>query len=803
MGYNNGMSSFFKLFSRSFDLFSRHRVILYGVTIAIVVASLFALRYIKLSEDLQPLLPDGKSDAAIDFRFLQQAPFMHKVVINLEVGPDVDQKRLIEAADSLAAAMTAPYYSRAATGPDMPPPGELFSWLLGAAPSLMTAQDVQKVRAHLTPEGINTTLLDIRKRLNSSEGWVMKTLFQEDPLLFSMTALEKFRFLNMFKGMVLKENHFISADGRNALIVADTPIKITDSSGAKALADFTKGLIATHAVPGITVSFLSGHLYTTANAETIKEDLFVILACASLTILLLLFLFMQNWRAIFVFLIPTSVVCIATAGTLLAYQTISAITIAFGSVLMGIADDYPIFTYFSLRDKANFSGAAVSEISRPVIFSGITTMATFSALFFSDLPGQRQIALFAIIGIVASLAFSLIVLPHSIRGLSSASHTVPASTSSSRGPLYKGLVISGWLLVVIFCLWQGSKITFNGDMRSISMVPQGIQKLEEAFKKNWGDFRGTAMIFAEGKDLQTALTNNDRLFSYLKGKIADKEIISLAPILPSTETQKQNVQGWQALWSEANRNRVHNLFLQEGDKVGFAPNAFDPFFERLSVKPAEVTMEGLRKAGFGDIIDAMVVREGDITRVLTLVPDTAQAAVFFGKGTDTPFVARFVSQRRFNDTISKAMISNFIKYIIMASIVIILFLIFLFRNTRKVLYAMIPVVTGLIVMFGVMGWRGIEFNLFNIIATILVIGLSVDLGIFMVSRVTEGYDHNTSMAVLLGGLTSFVGMGALTLARHPALFSIGITVLLGMCGAIPSALFVIPAFYRARKVKII
>ena len=112
---------------------------------------------------------------------------------------------------------------------------------------------------------------------------------------------------------------------------------------------------------------------------------------------------------------------------------------------------------------------------------------------------------------------------------------------------------------------------------------------------------------------------------------------------------------------------------------------------------------------------------------------------------------------------------------------------------------MIPVITGLMVMFGVMGWRGIEFNLFNIIATILVIGLSVDLGIFMVSRVSEGYDSNTGRAVLLGGMTSLVGMGALTLAHHPALYSIGITVLLGMCGAIPSALLVIPAFLNSKK----
>ena len=191
----------------------------------------------------------------------------------------------------------------------------------------------------------------------------MKGLLQEDPLDLHRIALDKLRFLNLFKGMVVKDRHFISADGRNALLVADTSLKVTDSQGAEDLVLYTQGIIDRLAPPGINVSFLSGHAYTQANAETIKADLYVILSCASLTILALLFLFMQNWRAIFVFLVPASVVLIATAGVLAVYQTISAITIAFGSVLMGIADDYPIFTYFSLRNRGAYSGEAVAEIS--------------------------------------------------------------------------------------------------------------------------------------------------------------------------------------------------------------------------------------------------------------------------------------------------------------------------------------------------------------------------------------------------------------------------------------------------------
>jgi uncharacterized protein len=788
------MTPFYAWFSRSFGFFSRHRLVLYAAILAIAVLCAIVLRSIKLSEDLQPMMPAGKSDAALDISLLQQAPFMQKVVINLQAEPQVSQDTLAGAADLLAGALKRPYYDRVTTGPQIASPETFFPWLLAAAPALMTEKDRQEFKAGFNSQGIQARLENIRSRLNSPEGWTMKGLWQVDPLDLHRITLDKLRFLNLFKGMIVKGRHFISADGRNALLVADTPVKITDSQGSRDLVLYTQSVIDRLTPPGIKVSFLSGHAYTYANAETVKGDLLVILSSASLTILVLLFLFMQNWRAIFVFLVPTSVVLIATAGVMVVYQTISAITIAFGSVLMGIADDYPIFTYFSLRNRPAYSGEAVAEISRPILFSGLTTMATFSALFFSDLPGQRQIAFFSIVGITASLAFSLLMLPHFIRGLSPARFSIK-TVVPERGITYRIFIIGGWLLLLALGLWQGNRVIFNGDMRTVNWVPQTLMETEKNFKKTWGDFRETAMIFTEGRDLQSALAQNERLFDYLKGKIPDEGIVSLAPLFPSLKTQEENIRQWEILWDKGTQDRVRGLFVREGDQAGFRSQAFAPFFEMWLQKPAPVTLDDLKKAGFGELIDSLVVYGKRTTRVITLVPDTPQVAALFNKKGDLPFTARFVSQSGFNQTISRAMIKNFIRYIITASLVILVFLVLLFRRPGKVFCAMIPVITGLLFMSGVMGWKGIEFNLFNIIATILVIGLSVDLGIFMVSRISDGDEANTGLAVLLGGMTSLVGMGALSLARHPALYSIGITVLLGMCGAIPAALLVIPAFF--------
>ena len=791
------MPSFLAVFDRLFDYFTRHRIILYSATITVILVSLIALKNINLTEDIRPMLPDGSSDAAIDFQFLQQAPFAQKVVINLKSGSGVDQNALVAAADNLAGQMGQPYYTRVVTGSELPSPSEILPWLIKVIPILTTEKDIQRIAGLLTPEQINNRLREIKKKLNSPEGWALKTLLQEDPLGLYLIGLDKLRYINIFQGMVLHNSHFMSSDGRNALIIGETPIKITDTQGASGLVRYTQDAINKHVPQGIDASFISGHSYTTGNAETLKKDLSVILTCTPLIILLLLFAFLRNWQAIFVFLVPATVVCIATAGVLFTYHTISAVTIAFGSVLMGISDDYPIFTYFSLRNNGDYGGKTISRIARPVLASGITTMATFSALFFSDLPGQRQIAWFSIIGIVASLIFSLIVLPHLLKRVPPTRY-VPEIPTFSKGLFYRYGIIGVWLVLMALSLWQGTSLQFNGDMRAVNMVPKSIRTTEANFRETWGDFRGKAMIFAEGKDLESALRNNDLLFNHIKREYPDEQIISLAPLLPSAVTQEENLRRWELLWSHENSNKLRTLLAREGDKLGFSPHAFDTFFERVSAKPTPISIEDLKKAGFSDVINSMIVQQNATTRLLTLVPDTPEMAALFKTSGEIPFVSRFISQRRFSAIMSSSIFRNFIKYIVISSIVIILFLVLLLRNVKKVLYALIPVATGLVFMFGAMGWSRIEFNLFNIIASILVIGLSVDLGIFMVSRISEGHDRNTSMAVLLGGLTSLVGMGALTLAQHPALYSIGITVLLGMCGAIPSALFVIPAFYGSR-----
>ena len=599
----------FSLFAQIYNFFLPRRRILYSASIVGIVTCILVFSNINLYEDIRSMLPDDKSEAALDFHLLQQAPFSRKVIINLSRGRDTSISELIKAVDRLAAAMRPPLFDNVVTGPSGPEIWELFFWLMDKQPNLATVQDRNKIGRELTAESVKGKLEEMYARLLSPEGAALKELFRADPLVLRRFGLQKIQFVNIIPNMRLEDNHFISADNKNALIIADTAVKITDTRRARQLLNHFQKLVATVVPPDIEVSLISGHRYTLANTDTIKRDVFIILACSSLAILTIFLCFLRTWGGLFVYLVPVSVLCIAAAGLSLIYKTVSAVTIGFGAVLLGISVDFALHVYFAIRHKSSDPSRAIADVSRPVLFCGMTTLGAFGVLLFSSLPCQRQLAVFSLIGIAASMILSLITLPHLIRTKNDA-NVLAKSDGQKKLKSSSQWIVVAWLALLVICAWQGTRLKFDGDLRSINLVPAEIHAAENKLRQTWGNFRGKAVIFAEGLDLQSALEANERLFDYLNPQIPAGKMVSLAPILPSLKTQRLNRSRWNEFWSEK-KELARRLLVGEGKAFGFSGKAFEPFFERLSQPSPPITAENLKKSGLGEIVDSLIMNSDD------------------------------------------------------------------------------------------------------------------------------------------------------------------------------------------------
>ncbi|MDO3379814.1 MMPL family transporter [Geoalkalibacter halelectricus] len=771
--------------------FGSRRIFLLLVTIGVIGAGLLGFRSLTMQENIAAMLPDG-GRVAEDFRLLQQAPFANKMVITVSAKGEMESGDLVSATKILADSLDADLFTDVGSGPDERLQREILPWLLAVLPNLATEEDLSLLESQLDAAGVKARMEETYRSLIGLEGWALKGLIRQDPLGLHRLALEKMRHLNLVPGARLVEGYFFSPDGRSVLLVAETPVPMTDSAGAeKLLVAFEQ---AARMLPDtVEARLVSGHRYTAANAQAIQGDLWRILSVSILALAALFLIFLRSARAIFVFLIPVSVVCLAATAVGLVYREVSAVTIGFGAVLLGIAVDFGLHVYFALRRGQGDAATLVGKVSRPILFGGLTTIAAFSVLLFSDLPGQRQLALFSVTGIGAALILALVVLPHLLPVGARPQESVRVSSPCGR----RRVILSIWVILLIFGAWQAGRVDFNGDLRSMSLVPKDLAADEAKAQQTWGKVRGHAMIWSLGEDLDQALTVNDGVFRKLSGHPSVDSLVSLATLLPPRAVQEENRRRWREFWTGPKGEEILTAMEVQASQLGFSSGAFSPFYAMLEKSPLSVTPDSLQDVGLADMVSSLVADFDDgRVGVLSLVPETLAGLEAIEEALEGLEGARIVAQGRFAQDVSASIQYDFTRFILSAGLVVILALAILFRRPRKILAALVPVVTGLVMMLGIMGALGMTFNLFNIVAAILVIGLGVDYGIFMVFRQCEGLDRSTESAVLVSGLTTLAGFGALVLATHPALHSIGVTVLLGIGAAIPAALLVIPALIR-------
>jgi uncharacterized protein len=133
-----------------------------------------------------------------------------------------------------------------------------------------------------------------------------------------------------------------------------------------------------------------------------------------------------------------------------------------------------------------------------------------------------------------------------------------------------------------------------------------------------------------------------------------------------------------------------------------------------------------------------------------------------------------------------------------AAIVVILFV--TFRSVKFTLIGLIPLTVGILFMVAGMWLCGISFNSANIIVMPLVLGIAVDSGIYIINRFRreEGSAasvimSSTGVGVLLNTLTIMASFGALMVAHHQGVFSIGAVMSLGMFACQIAFMITLPA----------
>ncbi len=144
-----------------------------------------------------------------------------------------------------------------------------------------------------------------------------------------------------------------------------------------------------------------------------------------------------------------------------------------------------------------------------------------------------------------------------------------------------------------------------------------------------------------------------------------------------------------------------------------------------------------------------------------------------------------------------AIVSAFGTSVLYAALAILLLLFVDLRKPLAVLVAILPLVGALGILLGVMSISDLHFNFANFFAVPILIGTSVDAGVYLVHSQRHGDPRRTVAATrkacVLCGLTTLLGFGALIIASHRGIVSLGWVLSVGCVAGMLVSYFVVPS----------
>jgi len=136
-----------------------------------------------------------------------------------------------------------------------------------------------------------------------------------------------------------------------------------------------------------------------------------------------------------------------------------------------------------------------------------------------------------------------------------------------------------------------------------------------------------------------------------------------------------------------------------------------------------------------------------------------------------------------------------------AAFAVILLLLLDLRSFRYMFLGLLPLACGSIWMLGFMDIRGLDYNLANIFALPLILGVGIDNSVHLLHRYRQDRDlnaafKNTGSAIILSSTTTMIGFGSLHFASHQGMKTLGEILFVGVGCCLIAALTILPAVAR-------
>ncbi len=510
-------------------------------------------------------------------------------------------------------------------------------------------------------------------------------------------------------------------------------------------------------------------LHAEAAAAQASREINTIGFGSLLAILVLVWLTFRSLRPIALVALSVLIGCAAALSvTALLFDKVHLLTLVFGASLVGVAEDYG-FHYFTARQghPASERYAILRRLMPSLTLALLTSTLAYLALGLAPFPGLRQMAIFSVIGLSAAFLTVICWFPWLDRGaLPLPPFARRVADSLQHWPTWKanrhGLLAA--LALALLITGGLAQLNARDDLRQLQSSPPQLIAEQVKASRLLGLPSPAQFFLIEGVDDESVLSREEALKPLLDTLIATGHLSGYRAVsdwLPSQARQSQLAE----LSARAEREAVAIVAEQTGETLTPPLHSTSPLTVATWLAgPAAASING---QWLGDIDG----RHYSILLLQGLSPASLPTLVKVADdlaGVSWVDITSTYSNllERYRISMTWLLIGGYLAVFAALSL----------RFGRQAWRALLPTLLGSLATLAVLGWFGMPIQLFHILALVLLLGMGVDYGIFLLEHPD---DNSAWLAVALASISTLLGFGLLALSSTPALSAFGLTMLVG------------------------
>ncbi|WP_244981566.1 efflux RND transporter permease subunit [Corallococcus exercitus] len=754
----------------------RRPVIALVCALLLSVVGLLSARHLSLNANLVALLPDSFESVQAIHSLEERFGAQGWVVV---VGEDADPAQLQRFADDLAPKLEALPGIRYV---EITRPSSFFK---SHALYFLSPEDLKEVERR-----IDARLTWERQRANP----LFVSLDDEPAPSLDFSDIEK----KYAGGAVTRlsshpSDYYLDPAARRVVVLAKPETSSADLTFSTKIVGEVQGLLRQQHLskygPGFHTEITGSFQKKMDQQAQITRDVAVSSTVATVLVLLYLLLHFRSVLSVGLVLAPVGAGLAWTYGLVgVAYGRVNLLTAFLGAILGGLGVEHGIHLlgrYLALRGEGRSSEASTREAfthtGGAALVSALVAALTFFVLGTSQLRAFREFGVIAGVGMLVLVLAYVVVLP-AVLGLVSRWGWTPraSSTETTEAPLgriithRRGLLTAVSVLVVAGLLTQLPRLRFDYDISSLQDQRLDSFVLDRAVNQLIGYSQVPLVVLTNSRAEEAAVVQQLQARKQQRGANSTVDFVAaLTSLVPERQEEKQAI--LKDIGKLLKGVPEGQLTPQQRQQLAELRGQVEakPFTEADLPRSVRQQFEGRGGPGTGFVLVYPSADQSDGQAMRRLAKEVR--GVRLPDGRAAVVAGEALVQADIFDTVAHEA-----PFILLGSMLTVLVAMWMtLGGLRTALLCLMPTVVSLFAVLGLMPLLHMEFNYLNILVIPVLIGTTVDAGVHLITRLASPSSDfvqvysETGKAICGGLLTSAVGFGALLLADHPGLNSIG------------------------------